>query len=61
MLNMKLISKLIISLFILISLFGCGAKQEIIEENKQKQMRLDKLKVNSLMDKKFEQCMNTAA
>jgi len=31
-------------------------EQEIIEENKQKQMRLDKLKVNSLMDKKFEQC-----
>ena len=31
-------------------------EQELIEENKQKQMRLDKLKVNSLMDKKFEQC-----
>lgn len=31
-------------------------KQELIEENKQKQMRLDKLKINSLMDKKFEQC-----
>lgn len=31
-------------------------EQERIEENKQKQMRLDKLKMNSLMDKKFEQC-----
>ena len=31
-------------------------EQQLIEENKQKQMRLDKLKMNSLMDKKFEQC-----
>lgn len=31
-------------------------EQERIEESKQKQMRLDKLKMNSLMDKKFEQC-----
>lgn len=30
---MKLINRLVISLFILISLFGCGTKQEIIEEN----------------------------
>lgn len=31
-------------------------EQEKIEKNKQKQMRLDKLKINSLMDRKFEEC-----
>jgi len=30
--------------------------QERIEENRRKQMVLDKLKLNSLMDKKFQQC-----
>ena len=29
---------------------------EQLEENRQKQYRLNKLKINSLMDKKFEQC-----
>lgn len=31
-------------------------KQELIMQNKEKQMQLERLKINSLMDKKFEQC-----